>query len=113
MIELVILLLQELGKQLEAAAESAKAQLVSKLPNSDKAGTHKGGSRQALPGLQDLKGQWNGTFQAYGGGGGAANVDFNMRGQDWTWGEYFLDKVPHPASHLQHKAFDSNMGPLS
>lgn len=85
--------IQELGKQLEAAAESARAQLVSKLPNTDETGGRKAGSRQGLPGLQDLKGQWNGTFQAYGGGGGAANVDFNMKGQDWIWGEYFLDKV--------------------
>lgn len=78
---------------MEAAAESARAQLISKLPNSDEAGSRNAGSRPGLPGLQDLKGHWNGTFQAYGGGGGAANVDFNMRGQDWTWGEYFLDKV--------------------
>ena len=84
---------QELGKQLEAAAESARAQLISQLPNREEGGAQKAGSRTALPGLQDLKGHWDGTFQAYGGGGGAANVDFNMRGQDWTWGDYFLDKV--------------------
>jgi hypothetical protein len=90
--------LQELGRQLEAAAESARVQMSSNLSNSDElgGGTH-AGSRVALPGLQDLKGQWNGTFQAYGGGGGAANVDFNMRGQDWTWGEFSLDQVRHPA----------------
>ena len=95
--------LQELGRQLEAAAESARAQMSSSLSNSDEptglGGGH-GGSRAVLPGLQDLKGHWNGTFQAYGGGGGAANVDFNMRGQDWTWGEYFLDQASSSLFHF-------------
>lgn len=51
------------------------------------------GSQRAFPGLQELRGRWNGTFQAYGGGGGAANVDFNVRGQDWRWGAYVMDQV--------------------
>lgn len=49
--------------------------------------------RSTLPGLQDLKGQWSGGVQAYGGGGGATNVDFNVRGQSWQWGDYALDQV--------------------
>ncbi len=49
--------------------------------------------RSTLPGLQDLKGQWSGGVQAYGGGGGATNVDFNVRGQSWQWGEYALDQA--------------------
>ena len=32
--------------------------------------------------------------QAYGGGGGAVNVDVKMRGTDWQWGTYALDQVP-------------------
>lgn len=47
--------------------------------------------------LQDLRGQWSGNVQAYGGGGGATNVDFNVRGQDWHWGDYGLDQVPIPS----------------
>jgi hypothetical protein len=64
---------------------------------------HKGSGREAskrgqsprgvLPGVQDLRGQWSGGVQAYGGGGGATNVDFNVRGQDWQWGDYGLDQV--------------------
>ena len=49
--------------------------------------------RTSLPGLQDLKGQWSGGVQAYGGGGGATNVDFNVRGQSWQWGDYALDQA--------------------
>ena len=57
--------------------------------------------RTSLPGLQDLKGQWSGGVQAYGGGGGATNVDFNVRGQSWQWGDYALDQArPAPAMLL-------------
>ena len=57
-------------------------------------------SRSTLSGLQDLKGQWSGSAQAYGGGGGATNVDFNVRGQSWQWGDYALDQAsaPRPCS---------------
>lgn len=55
--------------------------------------------RSSLPGLQDLKGQWSGGVQAYGGGGGATNVDFNVRGQSWQWGDYALDQASgYPAN---------------
>lgn len=46
-----------------------------------------------LPGLQDLKGHWSGSMQAYGGGGGATNVDFDMKGREWKWGEYGMDTL--------------------
>ncbi len=39
-------------------------------------------------------------LQAYGGGGGATSVDFDLKGQAWEWGDYGLDQVrggePHP-----------------
>ena len=39
-------------------------------------------------------------MQAYGGGGGATNVDFNVRGQSWQWGDYALDQArPLQAAH--------------
>lgn len=89
--------MQDFGRQLEAAAESARAEIASALANDEEAvpsgRSSASGSRPSLPGLQDLKGHWNGTFQAYGGGGGAANVDFNMRGHEWRWGDYSLDQV--------------------
>lgn len=53
-----------------------------------------------LPGLQDMKGRWSGAVQAYGGGGGATNVDFNLRGQDWGWGAYAIDQVPSQIASL-------------
>jgi hypothetical protein len=54
-----------------------------------------GGARAtALPGLQDVRGQWKGSWEAYGGGVGATSVEFGVRGEDWEWGDYGLDKVP-------------------
>ena len=46
-----------------------------------------------LPGLQEIRGQWSGGFQAYGGGGGggASSCDFDIKGQTWQWGAYALD----------------------
>ena len=32
-------------------------------------------------------------LQAYGGGGGATSVDFDLKGQAWEWGDYGLDQV--------------------
>lgn len=83
---------------MEAAAESARAELASALANDEETGSSGRSSkskpsRQTLPGLQDLKGHWNGTFQAYGGGGGAANVDFKLFGQEWKWGDYGMDQA--------------------
>ena len=43
--------------------------------------------------MQDVRGAWQGSFQAYGGGGGAASVDFNLKGHHWHWGAYALDQV--------------------
>lgn len=50
-------------------------------------------SNGAMPGLQDLRGQWSGSCQAYGGGGGATNVDFNLQGSTWSWGDFRLDQA--------------------
>ncbi|CAL8466123.1 g5659 [Coccomyxa elongata] len=105
---------QELGRQLEAAAQAARMameadaaggsagamQASSDAPDATRSNRSPASSgkssatpRQPLPGLQDLRGQWSGGVQAYGGGGGATNVDFNVRGQDWQWGIYGLDQV--------------------
>ena len=77
--------------------QSARSALMSNLsvvPNeSGMVHSTSTGSQAPLPGLQDLRGQWSGTFQAYGGAGGATNVDFNARGRDWRWGDYALDHV--------------------
>ena len=68
-------------------------------PVTDRGLCRQSSSRSALSGLQDLKGQWSGSAQAYGGGGGATNVDFNVRGQSWQWGDYALDQASAPRPH--------------
>ena len=56
-----------------------------------------GGARSgALPGLQGVRGQWTGSWQAYGGGGGPTNVDFGLKGTTWQWGDYGLDQAGCP-----------------
>ena len=102
---------QSLVLQLEEAAKQARQQARnlqeaipttsphSALPSATSEGTTdtspgKGSSgRGSVPGLQDLKGSWSGAFQAYGGGGGAANTDFDVKGTDWQWGNYRMDQV--------------------
>ena len=97
--------MQELGKQLEALAQAASPAASRRsdgsaagdgAPAAVVPGGQAGGggtARGPLPGLQDLRGQWSGTIQAYGGGGGATAVEFNLRGRDWHWGAYELDQV--------------------
>ena len=102
--------LQSLVHQLEEAAKQARQQarnLQVAIPTSPQSalpstapeataetGPGKGPSaRGNVPGLQDLKGSWSGVFQAYGGGGGAANTDFDVKGADWQWGNYRMDQV--------------------
>lgn len=65
-----------------------------------------GSSRGNVPGLQDLKGSWSGAFQAYGGGGGAANADFDVKGADWQWGNYRMDQVCSKVLRLDTKAVE-------
>lgn len=53
----------------------------------------RGGAGMQLPGLQDIRGQWSGSIQAYGGGSSATSCDFDMKGQSWQWGTYALDAL--------------------
>nr|AXF41549.1 carbonic anhydrase CAH0010 [Chlorella sp. ArM0029B] len=46
-----------------------------------------------LPGIQDMRGQWSGSVQAYGGGSSATSCDFDVKGQAWQWGSYALDAL--------------------
>jgi hypothetical protein len=52
-----------------------------------------GASPLYLPGLQEVRGQWSGNIQAYGGGTGTTSCDFDLKGQGWQWGTYGLDAV--------------------
>ena len=104
--------MQELGKQLEALAQadspaisrrSGDAAAGDDAPAAAAPGGQNGGggaARGPLPGLQDLRGQWSGAIQAYGGGGGATAVEFNLRGRDWHWGVYELDQVGFICHHM-------------
>ena len=103
--------MQSLVLQLEEAAKQARQQAHNlqeanastsphtPLPTAASEGSGDSGwgpgrdGRGNVPGLQDLKGYWSGAFQAYGGGGGAANTDFDVKGADWQWGNYRMDQV--------------------
>ena len=83
----------------EAAAAAGAAQgnkpagAKGSLSSSAAGGASGGGGRGGLRGLQDVRGEWRGAVQAYGGGGGATSVDFDLKGQAWEWGDYGLDQV--------------------
>ncbi|CAN6442192.1 unnamed protein product [Victoria cruziana] len=47
----------------------------------------------SLPGLSELKGRWNGSLDASGGGNGDTMADFDFRGEDWEWGAYKTQRV--------------------
>ena len=98
MSHLIMLSWQELGRQLEAAVAEGAGQPDAfpheLLPEgSPEMAGRLSPTPTQMPGLQDVRGAWHGSFQAYGGGGGAASVDFNLKGQDWRWGAYALDQV--------------------
>lgn len=46
-----------------------------------------------LPGLAELKGHWNGSLDASGGGNGDTMADFDFHGEDWEWGTYKTQRV--------------------
>lgn len=47
----------------------------------------------ALPGLQELRGGWEGSVTAVGGGGAEPRVEFDVKGAGWRWGDYTLDAL--------------------
>lgn len=61
--------------------------------NTKEASEVKGGPSAALPDIQSLRGHWSGTLQAFGGGGGASTLNFNLKGDSWKWGEYEVDEA--------------------
>lgn len=92
----------DLNTQLRAMAEQVQPGAAGGSAAAGASGASPGGKDNGrsstaglqLPGLQDLRGQWSGSFQAYGGGGGATSCDFDVRGQAWQWGSsYALDAL--------------------
>uniref|UniRef100_A0A7N0VLC3 Translocation and assembly module TamB C-terminal domain-containing protein n=2 Tax=Kalanchoe fedtschenkoi TaxID=63787 RepID=A0A7N0VLC3_KALFE len=47
----------------------------------------------SLPGLAELKGRWQGSLDASGGGNGDTVADFDLHGEDWEWGTYGTHRV--------------------
>lgn len=85
--------MEELTKTLTRAELPAEETGAAGEAGSGGGGPGTGGGRGGLRGLQDVRGEWRGSVQAYGGGGGATSVDFDLRGQAWEWGDYGLDQV--------------------
>ena len=73
------------GVQRAALASRGLADALSAARAATPAAPHRATTPSAspLPNLQDVRGSWSGTLQAYGGGGGASVVDFDVRGTGW------------------------------
>lgn len=75
-------------RELENSKDNTKTRLHSPPPLSPLPS-----SALQLPGFQDITGTWNGSIQAFGGGGGATSCEFDVRGSGWKWGDAALDLV--------------------
>jgi len=51
------------------------------------------GAAVSLPGLQELRGGWEGSVTAVGGGNVEPRVEFDLKGAGWRWGDYTLDAL--------------------
>ncbi|XP_047319801.1 protein TIC236, chloroplastic [Impatiens glandulifera] len=58
----------------------------------------------SLPGLSELKGRWNGNFDASGGGNGDTMAEFDFHGDEWEWGTYKTQRL------LASGAYSNNDG---
>lgn len=67
----------------QAAAKGAAASSSSLVPSTPGSSSSSGSS--AIPGLQDLAGRWSGRIEVFGGGDGATNIDFALKGDEWRW----------------------------
>ena len=129
---------QEIGKQLEYSAKSALASQNRDIDQKEEVEIPKAskntegqqkwskglpwiGSKNASSkpstklGLQDLKGKWKGSMQAYGSVGGAVVGEFDVKGEDWQWGSYCMENVNavgnyHPNEGLHFEKFQLDAG---
>lgn len=100
----VIKTLQATAGELSTQIHKMASQIVSSSPMTSSATGGRGGvpksgrsdelapqpassssSSAPLAGFQDAEGQWSGSIQAYGGGGGATSCDFDLKGHNWKW----------------------------
>lgn len=82
-----------MAERLQPEAASGTAGSSAAASPESKNASRGGAAGLQLPGLQDVRGQWSGSIQAYGGGGGATSCDFDVKGQTWQWGSYALDAL--------------------
>lgn len=83
----------ELNTQLRLMAERSQPAASDGIAGARHQDVVRGGAELHLPGLQDMRGQWSGSIQAYGGGSSATSCDFDVKGQSWQWGSYSLDAL--------------------
>ncbi|CAN0906968.1 Protein TIC236, chloroplastic [Linum grandiflorum] len=57
----------------------------------------------SLPGLAELKGHWQGSLEASGGGNGDTMAGFDFRGEDWEWGTYKTQRVLAVGAYSNNK----------
>ncbi|CAN1218527.1 Protein TIC236, chloroplastic [Linum perenne] len=57
----------------------------------------------SLPGLAELKGRWQGSLEASGGGNGDTMAGFDFRGEDWEWGTYKTQRVLAVGAYSNNK----------
>ncbi|RZR85409.1 hypothetical protein BHM03_00012384 [Ensete ventricosum] len=55
-----------------------------------------------LPGLAELRGRWNGSLDASGGGNGDTMADFDFHGEDWEWGNYKTQRILAAGAYSNH-----------
>ncbi|CAD5167233.1 unnamed protein product [Musa acuminata subsp. malaccensis] len=55
-----------------------------------------------LPGLAELRGHWNGSLDASGGGNGDTMADFDFHGEDWEWGNYKTQRILAAGAYSNH-----------
>jgi hypothetical protein len=90
----------ELNAQLRLMAEQVEPRTTPSTAAAVRGdGAQRQGAKLHLPGFQDMRGQWSGSFQAYGGGSSAVSCDFDVKGQSWQWGGHALDALVTSGSY--------------
>jgi hypothetical protein len=74
-----------------AAADAAAAEAGAS--GDQRVGGGAAGGEPPLPGLQELRGGWEGSVTAVGGAGAQPRVEFDIKGAGWRWGSYILDAL--------------------
>ena len=132
---------EQITKQLESTAKSALTRQNEGVVNEEAAGEDAAKAGHSQPkakskgipwlgskssarkqvaklGLQDLRGKWKGSMQAYGSKGGSVVAEFDVKGEDWNWGSYSMESINavgnyHPNEGLHFEKFQLDAGDAS